>query len=403
LDQSAELSIENLAKDAFAATCEELPSTRAEEERQTLAEASRTGNSATYPNALVILAGQRVRDLILAGIDAYLDVFTRCEVPAVHGAESFFETSAQQIAGGADPWVRGQLDLYKTRTRRQVSEPGEYLNRQILQAKRLALRKGKLRLREQRIKAKRIAEAALAAVPRMENTTGVASPPRDRRATPSDFWEGLRLDFMQLRKECAINPPLLPAGRLTAIWTAHPAPGSWRLDYWNSKDGSGVTKRFEWHAQSAAARLGCAEEGHAALSFWLDNVGRDAPASHIRTINSSGPADVDALFSREILDICGLSADYCRKCAADEMRPRVPVRAEEQQPPETTPKKVKTPAQRLTEYKVLKKIRTQDLVAEALDLERSVYFELKAGRKVSEETYVKAALGIGCSPDDLKP
>jgi hypothetical protein len=154
LGQSAEQSIEKLAKDAFEAACEEVPAKRAEEERQTLAEASRTGNSATYPNALVILAGQRVQDVILAGIDAYLDVFARCEVPAVHGAEIFFETSAQQIAGSAHPWARGQLDLYKTRTRRQVSDPGEYLNRQVQQAKRSALRKGKLRLQEQRIKAK---------------------------------------------------------------------------------------------------------------------------------------------------------------------------------------------------------------------------------------------------------
>ena len=63
----------------------------------------------------------------------------------------------------------------------------------------------------------------------------------------------------------------------------------------------------------------------------------------------------------------------------------------------------KTPSERLTEYKVLKTIRTHELVAEALGLDRSVYFDLKAGRKVSEETYVKAALALGCSVDDLKP
>jgi hypothetical protein len=57
----------------------------------------------------------------------------------------------------------------------------------------------------------------------------------------------------------------------------------------------------------------------------------------------------------------------------------------------------------LTEYKVLKKIRTQELVAEDLGLERSVYFDLKAGKKVAEETYIKAALRLGCSADDLKP
>jgi hypothetical protein len=63
----------------------------------------------------------------------------------------------------------------------------------------------------------------------------------------------------------------------------------------------------------------------------------------------------------------------------------------------------KTPAQLLNENKVKKRIRTQELVAEDLGLERSVYFDLKAGRKVCEETYVKAALHIGCSPGDLKP
>jgi hypothetical protein len=57
----------------------------------------------------------------------------------------------------------------------------------------------------------------------------------------------------------------------------------------------------------------------------------------------------------------------------------------------------------ILEYKVLNKIRTHDLVAEKLGLERSVYFDLKAGRKVGEETYIKAALVIGCSRDDLKP
>jgi hypothetical protein len=154
LDQSAEQSIEQLAKDAFAAACEEVPAKRAEEEHQTLAEASRTGNAAAYPHALVILAGQRVRDTLLAGVDAYLGVFARCEVPAAHGAEKFFETSAQQMAGGAHSWVRGLLDLYRARTRRQVTDPGEYINREVQRAKNSALRKAELWLREQRIKAK---------------------------------------------------------------------------------------------------------------------------------------------------------------------------------------------------------------------------------------------------------
>jgi hypothetical protein len=325
LDQPAEQRIERLAQDAFTAACEEVLAKRAEEEQQTLAEASRARNSATYPNALVILAAQRAQDVILRAIDAYLDVFTGCKVPAVQEAERFFETSAKRIAAGADPWVRGQLDLYRARTKRQVSDPGGYLMRSVNRAVSSALKKGILKLRQQRIKAE-LAQTRPISAPRgrSEDAAGLtAFQPKDYRGAPlSDFWESLRQGFMQLRVECAIDPPLKPAGRLTAIWTAQPPPRNWRLNYSIGKDDAGVAKRFEWAAQSGAARLGCSEEGHAALSFWLERVLLDAPASHIRIITRTDDAGLDELYSREIRDICGLSAEYCRKCAADETRPQ---------------------------------------------------------------------------------
>lgn len=135
----------------------------------------------------------------------------------------------------------------------------------------------------------------------------------------TSFWGDLRLGFMQLRADCAIDPPLKSAGRLTAIWRAKPEPASWRLDHWNKKDGNGVTERYKWHAQSAAARQGFAGTGDEAVSFWLEQIRRDAPKSHIRRtlIEREGS---DEVYSVEILDICGLSADYCRKCEADEIR-----------------------------------------------------------------------------------
>lgn len=135
-------------------------------------------------------------------------------------------------------------------------------------------------------------------------------------------WDGLRLGFMQLQSDCAIDPPVKPAGRLTAIWTSHPEPAGWRLDHWGGKDGNGVKRRFEWHAQSAAARLRFVGGGDAAVSYWLDQLKQDAPDSHIRKqfIASEG---ADHLYSVEILDICGLSAEYCRKCEAEEIRSRV--------------------------------------------------------------------------------
>src|SRR2546423_12924179 len=98
----------------------------------------------------------------------------------------------------------------------------------------------------------------------------------------TNFWESLRLGFTQLRADCAIDPPLKPAGRLTAIWTSQPEPARWRLDHWNKNDGKGVKQRFKWHAQSAAARRGFAGSGDDAVSFWLDQIKLDAPESHIR-------------------------------------------------------------------------------------------------------------------------
>jgi len=82
-----------------------------------------------------------------------------------------------------------------------------------------------------------------------------------------------------------------------------------------------VAARFKWHAESAAARLRFAGSAEDAVSFWLDKIKLAAPESHIRRrlIDIDGS---DQLFSVEILDICGLSADYCRKCEADETRAR---------------------------------------------------------------------------------
>ena len=136
---------------------------------------------------------------------------------------------------------------------------------------------------------------------------------------PTDFWESLRLGFMQLRSDSAINPPIATAGRLTAICTLEPEPARWELSYHNGTDGAGVGKRFQWYAQSAAARQGFEEGGDAAVAYWLDQIRREAPESHVRRVLGVGESP-DRLYSVEILDICGLSADYCRKCEADENR-----------------------------------------------------------------------------------
>jgi len=69
---------------------------------------------------------------------------------------------------------------------------------------------------------------------------------------------------------------------------------------------------------------------------------------------------------------------------------------------------VKTPATWLEECKVHTKVRSHERQAELMCIERSVYFDLKKGRKVGDATYIKAAQYITepyapCMVHDLKP
>lgn len=137
-----------------------------------------------------------------------------------------------------------------------------------------------------------------------------------------NFWESLRQDFIQLREDCAINPPIKSEGRLTAIWTAQLESKKWRLAY-NGKDGAGVVERFSWAAQSAVARLGFVGAEEDILPNWLDRLKGSAPKAYILVITRAvGDGKPDEIYSIEIRDLCGLSAYYCRKCQADEIRSR---------------------------------------------------------------------------------
>ena len=139
---------------------------------------------------------------------------------------------------------------------------------------------------------------------------------------PESSWESLRLDFTQLRRECAINPPIVTAGRLTATWTAQveSEPAHWCLNYRDAKDESGITERFKSRAKFAAARRGFVGSRDDAVSFWLDQLRGYAPEPYVQQFMlSKGPDVPDTLYSIEIRDVCGLSADFCWECEADEL------------------------------------------------------------------------------------
>ena len=141
---------------------------------------------------------------------------------------------------------------------------------------------------------------------------------------PADFWRNLREDFYQLRRECPFNPPNPDEGRLLVTWKAPPAPKQWELSYLNGADPAGYIKRFEWLAEKAAARLGFDGTGFDALSFWLDQIKRDAPESFKYRKVFRAPDGSQSEYSKDLVDVCYWSAHYCDKCEADEERSGAP-------------------------------------------------------------------------------
>jgi hypothetical protein len=76
----------------------------------------------------------------------------------------------------------------------------------------------------------------------------------------------------------------------------------------------GATERFKWHAQKAAALLRFAGSGEDAVWFGLHQISRDAPEVYVGFNHPQ---------MKEIYDVCRLSAEYCTKCEADEIRHRL--------------------------------------------------------------------------------
>jgi len=141
----------------------------------------------------------------------------------------------------------------------------------------------------------------------------ISIPPADPIA--EGFWVSLREDFSQLRKECVFDQNEGPF----ATWMFEPTPGRWVLHYHRGPDLSGFTKRFEWLAQKAAARLGFSKGGFDAVSFWLDQIVLDAPESLTKpTFSGTGGSRKE--YSKDLPDVCYWSAHYCDKCHADEER-----------------------------------------------------------------------------------
>jgi hypothetical protein len=147
--------IEKHAKDEFAVAQERIAIKHAKKWHSAMIELGQRGNIGGYVPTLTEVAAKHVRQQVIALADAYIKAFTLfgscCDVEA----ERSLDAGAQQIAAGAISAVHGELDLISKRTKKHLDDPVGSIGREIEKSKRLALKKGVLKLERQRITAKR--------------------------------------------------------------------------------------------------------------------------------------------------------------------------------------------------------------------------------------------------------
>ena len=146
--------IKKSAEGAFAVVGEDILKEYAEKKNQVLGQVRLTGNSGGYLPALTKWGEERLRRMVLAYADASVEAFTLYSVPSDVQAEQDLQTSAQQMAAGTISAVRGELDLVGKRAGILLNDQVGHLNREIHAAMKSAVKKGALRLRQQRIRSK---------------------------------------------------------------------------------------------------------------------------------------------------------------------------------------------------------------------------------------------------------
>jgi hypothetical protein len=112
--------IEAYARDAFAVAHDRIMEHLPEKHNQVMNQVRSTGNSGGYAHTLTKLASERVRQLILAKADAYVDAFTACRAPSDRQAEKDLQREADEFAAGSIVAVSRQSELDAGRTSRPV-------------------------------------------------------------------------------------------------------------------------------------------------------------------------------------------------------------------------------------------------------------------------------------------
>jgi hypothetical protein len=142
-----------LVNDIFSTFLEDTAAERFDEQTRALTAAGQTGNIGSYLPALTdVVCGQLNRSIGNLA-KTYVKEFTRFGIPCDPETELDLEHNARLVAGPAAGIIRHRLELLERRTRKHLNIPAGlgYVQRQIASSMNTAVKKGKIRLRRQRI------------------------------------------------------------------------------------------------------------------------------------------------------------------------------------------------------------------------------------------------------------
>jgi len=170
-----------------------------------------TGNSGGYLPALIKWGEERVREMILAWVDARVEAFTSYGVPSETRVETDLKAFAQQITAGSIAAIRGQLKLRSVRLRIAEEGGGVPWHLEIEKAMGDALDEGLLRLEKQRIKFRD------AGKPLKPGFTAVARVRAETAASPQAFGTPKADEVAAVQPATAANPDFPGRGQRGSV------------------------------------------------------------------------------------------------------------------------------------------------------------------------------------------
>ena len=142
-----------LVNDIFSTYLEDTAAERFDEQTRALTSARRTGNLGAFLPAITdVVCGQLSRSIGNLA-KTYVKEFTRFGIPCDPEAELDLEHNARLVAGPAAGVIRNRLELLERRTSKHLNIPTGlgHVQRRIASSMNIAVKKGKIRLRRQRI------------------------------------------------------------------------------------------------------------------------------------------------------------------------------------------------------------------------------------------------------------